>query len=126
MGVETASSNLQVRSNATTFTDGIKALDMDLSGNVTFISSVTASGLFGSGSGITNVKARSFQIKVKTDFDGLTPSIGDTYYCSDCTVPYDICTATGTGLSDFRAVTLSAISTVVPGTLVPRGCGTGQ
>ena len=80
----------------------------------------------GDGSGLTQVKAKSFDIKTKAQFDALTPAIGDTYYCSDCTVPYDICTATAATLSGFRAVTFSAISTAVPGTLVPKGCGTDE
>lgn len=62
-------------------------------------------------------------IKAKADFDALTPALGDTYLCSDCTVPYDICVATGAVLNGFRATILSAISTTLPGTLVPKGCG---
>ena len=79
--------------------------------------------LSGDGSGLTNLPpAKGFQIKTKAEFDALTPAFGDTYYCSDCTIPYDICTATGTDLSGFRAV-MNSLST---GSLVPRGCGTNE
>lgn len=65
-------------------------------------------------------------IRTKAQLDATTPVIGDTYYCSDCAVPYDICQATGATLSGFRAAINSAINTAIPGTLVPKGCGTNN
>jgi hypothetical protein len=86
-------------------------------------SSVTASAFLGDGVGLTNLpNARKFDIKTKAEFDALTPALGDTYYCSDCTVPMDICTGTAPVLSGFRAV-INSLST---GALVPRGCGTDE
>lgn len=62
----------------------------------------------------------------KAQIDGMSPAVGDTIHCIDCTVPYDTCTGTAAVVSGYRAETYSAISTVVPGTLVPKGCGSGQ
>lgn len=95
-------------------------------GFMTSGSSVTASGFFGNGSGVTNVMAMGVGTKTKAQFDATTPMLGDMYLCSDCTVPYDICAATAASLGSFRATLNSAINTVVPGTLVPKGCGTGE
>lgn len=85
------------------------------------------------GVGTTNPTAKlevvgSFlpQIRTKAQIDAITAAVGHTYYCSDCTVPYDICIGTGTALSGFRATINSAINTAVPGTLVPKGCGTNN
>ena len=66
------------------------------------------------------------QKRTKAQFDSITPAVGDTYICSNCTVPYDICVATDTAVGSFRATIYSAISTVTPGTLVSKGCGVGQ
>jgi hypothetical protein len=87
---------------------------------------VTASGFFGNGAGISGVTARGLQVKTKVQLDTITPTFGDTYFCSDCTVPYDVCTTTAEVISGFRATLNSAINTVTPGTLVPKGCGTDQ
>lgn len=65
-------------------------------------------------------------IKTKAQFDTITPVLGDSYLCSDCAVPYDLCVATGATISGFRATINSAINTTIPGTLVPKGCGTGN
>lgn len=70
--------------------------------------------------------ATKLSIKTKAQLDALTPVVGDQYLCSDCTVPYDHCVGTGATLSGFRATINSAINTAVPGTLVAKGCGTGN
>lgn len=64
--------------------------------------------------------------RTKAQIDVLAPQLGDTVVCSDCAVPYDICVATGTARSGFRATLNSAINTTIPGTLVNKGCGTGE
>ena len=65
-------------------------------------------------------------IRTKAQIDALPGILGAQIICSDCTVPYDICVGTGTGTSGYRAVLNSAINTAVPGTLVPKGCGSGN
>ena len=65
-------------------------------------------------------------IRTKAQIDTLPGILGGQVMCSDCTVPYDVCVGTGTGVSQWRAVLNSAINTAVPGTLVSKGCGTGQ
>ena len=64
--------------------------------------------------------------KTKAQLDAITPAVGDIYTCSNCTVPYDLCVATGATLSGFRATINSAINTAIPGTLVAKGCGTNN
>jgi hypothetical protein len=55
-------------------------------------------------------------IRTKAQFDALTPTeVGLTYLCSNCTIPYSMCVATGTAKAQFK-VTHSA--TV--------GCGTNN
>lgn len=55
-------------------------------------------------------------IRTKAQFDALTGlSVGQTYLCSDCTIPYSVCVATGTGLSMTK---VSHSATV--------GCGSGN
>lgn len=97
---------------------------MTASGNMTVrfgasVSTFTAGGL--ALGGPFNAQSRT-----KAQFDAITPAVGDSYLCSNCTVPYDICVATGATIGGFRAVMFSAISTAVPGTLVPKGCGVGE
>lgn len=66
-------------------------------------------------------------VRTKAQIDAITPTAGgQTVICSDCTVPFDTCVSTGSTLSGFRAVINSAINTAVPGTLVPKGCGSGN
>lgn len=94
---------------------------LDGSGNL------NATSFVGSGASLTSLPANhKGEVKSKAQLDAITPALGDWYICSDCTVPYDICPATAATPSGFRATTYSAISTVVPGTLVPKGCGVGQ
>jgi len=65
-------------------------------------------------------------LRTKAQIDALAGTLGAQVVCSDCTVPYDICIGTGTGVSQWRATINSAINTAVPGTLVPKGCGSGN
>lgn len=65
-------------------------------------------------------------VRTKAQIDAITAVVGGVVICSDCTVPYDVCVGTGTGVSDFRATINSAISTSIPGTLVNKGCGTNN
>jgi len=59
--------------------------------------------------------------RTKAQIDAITPGQeGEQVLCSDCTVPYDLCIATGTTLSGFRSTILTAILTV------SRGCGTNN
>jgi hypothetical protein len=60
-------------------------------------------------------------IRTVAQLNAITPKAGDRYQCSNCTVPYDMVVGTGATIAGFRAETLSAISTVTPGTLVPKG-----
>lgn len=101
-------------------TDGNEA-----SGNV-LVSDASGVASWQNPSALTGVVARGVQVKTKAELDAITPALGDAYYCSDCTVPYDLCTTTAATLSGFRAVLNSAINTITPGTLVPKGCGTDE
>lgn len=80
------------------------------------------------GSGLVSISGQTLMwVRTKAQIDAITPAAaGAQAICSDCTVPYDLCVATGTTLSGFRATINSAINTAIPGTLVPKGCGTGQ
>lgn len=54
-------------------------------------------------------------VKTKAFFDATTPVVGDTYLCSDCTIPYSVCVGTGATVSGFK---VSHSATV--------GCGTNN
>ena len=75
---------------------------------------------------INSVGAANLGKKTKAQLDAITPATGDIYTCIDCTVPFDLCVGTGATLSGFRATINSAINTAIPGTLVPKGCGTNN
>lgn len=62
----------------------------------------------------------------KAQIDGTNGVLGGQIICSDCTVPYDTCKGTSTSISGWRAETNSAINTAVPGSLVNKGCGSGN
>lgn len=66
-------------------------------------------------------------VQTKAQIDAMTPNqLGSQIICSDCTVPYDVCTATGLVLSGYRATLNSSINTTIPGTIVNKGCGSGN
>ena len=100
-------------------TNGVNQLVIDQSGNTVMGSGATKS---------TFTTAGYFQLlqRTKAQLDAVTPAVGDQVLCSDCTVPYDLCVATGATLSGFRATINSAINTAVTGTLVAKGCGTNN
>lgn len=63
-------------------------------------------------------------VRTKAQIDAITPAaaqLGSFLICSDCTVPYDVCVATGTTLSGFRATHNSAMNAATN-----RGCGSGN
>ena len=54
--------------------------------------------------------------KPKTFFDAATPTaVGQSYLCSDCTITYQLCIATGTAKAQFRASHSATL-----------GCGTSE
>lgn len=104
---------------------GTPQTTLDVNGNAQF-GSGTAKSTF-TAAGILNMGAEFTPlIRTKAQVDAITAAVGRVVICSDCTVPYDICVGTGTGLSGFRAVVNSAINTAIPGTLVNKGCGSGN
>lgn len=55
-------------------------------------------------------------VRTKAQFSAMTGlAVGMTFLCSDCTIPYSVCVATGTGLSQTK---VSHSATV--------GCGTNN
>ncbi len=66
-------------------------------------------------------------VRTKAQIDAITPtSLGEVVICSNCTIPYDVCTGTAAVPSGFRATLNTAIATAVPGTPVLHGCGSGN
>ena len=58
--------------------------------------------------------AVNFSAKAKTFFDTAVGAVGDMFTCSDCTLTYSVCVATGTAASQWRVSGASA------------GCGSGN
>ena len=69
-----------------------------------------------------NLPTPQLPVLTMSQISTVTPTLGQQVLCADCTVPYDVCVGTGTVVAGFRATILTAISTVVPGTVVPMGC----
>ena len=105
----------------------VPATVLDVNGASQFGSGATKSTFTATGRLTLNSAAGMIpSIRTAAQIDAITGVVGLVYICSDCTVPYDICVGTGTALSGFRAVVNSAINTAVPGTLVNKGCGSGN
>lgn len=105
----------------------IPATTLEVSGSLSTGSGATKSTFTTTGRLILDPAAGHIpSVRTKAQMDAITGVVGLVYICSDCTVPYDICVGTGTALSGFRAVVNSAINTAVPGTLVNKGCGSGN
>lgn len=98
---------------------------LDVEGDAQFGTGATKSTFTANGSLLI---AGSFKrlIRTKAQLDTITPEVGDEYTCSDCDVPFDVCMGTAATPSGFRAFLNSAINTTIPGTLVSKGCGSGQ
>lgn len=56
-----------------------------------------------------------FDLKTKAQFDASTPTVGQAALCSNCTIPYQLCTASAAVLSGWRAAHSATV-----------GCGTNN
>lgn len=89
-------------------------------GTVTVAYRVNAGSFSGDGTNLSSLT--NVVIRTKAEFDLMTPTPGTVSICSDCAVPYDLCVATGSTLSGFRAV----MASLTTGAYIPAGCGSGN
>ncbi len=111
-----------------TFTEGVPASASNIPTYVTFNTASTATISATEKMRLESNGGLRLYVRTKAQIDALTTiEAGEQILCSDCTVPYDLCVATAAAtLSAYRATINSAINTAIPGTLVSRGCGSGN